>query len=371
MQGAHFIGNDRIESLLKIYNPSDNFNKIILNTNYRSSKDIVDLSNKIADLRIDKLYKNKRNDYIEKPIRDNTEKPFLLKGDIDDKLKLLNMVKERHYVAIVVCDEEDKNRLKYDLGIEENVFTVSEIKGIEKKYIICYNIISKYYKVWEKILKGIDYDNHSLYRYYFNMMYVAITRAREYITFFEDRNVDYFYDNIKDYIQIEEKFNEDIMMFDYKSSEDDFYDEGLYLESRGKYEQAISQYKKSSHKKVDVCINRCKALMVREEGKYFEAGGKLLKIKEYSLASECYREAQSYNNLLKCLVLDSKNYEDILYEFENISINPIELMLSEKSKADWVDKFYNLYEEYLSRKIHKNNENIELIKAIVESIQNR
>lgn len=366
-----YFNTTRIESLLKIYNPQDNFNKRILNTNYRSSREIVELSNKIADLRIDKLYKNKRNDYIERPIRDNTIKPFLLKGDIDDKIKLLNTVKDRHYVAIVVCDEEDKYRLKYDLGIEESVFTVSEIKGIEKNYIICYNIISKYYKVWEKILEGIDYDNHSLYRYYFNMFYVSITRARDYITFYEDRDVENFYNNIKDYIQVVDHFDEDTMMFNYISSEDDYYNEGLYLESRGKYEQAIMQYKRSSHKKVDICINRCRALIIKEEGKYFEAGGKLLKLKEYNLASECYREAQSYNNLLKCLILDNRSYKEIIEEFENIEVRPIELIINEKYKSNWVDKFYYLYEGYLTEKINKNNENIELIKTIVETIQNK
>ncbi|MGL4913760.1 MAG: hypothetical protein ACRC3Y_15165, partial [Romboutsia sp.] len=102
-----------------------------------------------------------------------------------------------------------------------------------------------------------------------------------------------------------------------------------------------------------------------------EAGGKLLKLKEYRLASECYREANSNHNLLKCLVLDNMSYEKILEEFENIEELPIEVILEEKSKADWVTRFFDLYEEYLDSKISKHNENIELINTIIHSIQNK
>ncbi|MGL5313617.1 MAG: UvrD-helicase domain-containing protein [Peptostreptococcaceae bacterium] len=363
-----FFNTTRIESLFMSNSYNNKFYKKMLSTNYRSSKDIVELSNEVANLRIEKLYKNKRNDYLEKPIRNHTNKPFLLKNDEDNKKKLLNMVNDRHYVAIVVCDDAEKEKLKYEMGIETSVYTLAEIKGIEKNYIICYNIISSHKDKWNEIFSGVSYENHSLYRYYFNMLYVAITRARDYVCFYEDEIDCPLYDSIEDLIEKVEHFDEGHLMFDYISKDDDYIKEGKYLESKEKYDQAILQYKKSKSSSVKNHIKRCEALMLKDKGKYCEAGSKLLKLKEYELASECYLEDENYIKVIKSFVLMRKNYEEIIREFEEYEINPLEIVLEKGIKEAWIKDFYSIYNTYIDKKIDKNRENIDLITTIISMV---
>ena len=360
-----FFNTTRIESLFMNKSYNDKFHKKVLSSNYRSSKEIVALCNEVANLRINKLYKNKRNDYLEKAIRENTNKPFLLKIDDDNRNKLLNITKNRHYVAIVVCDEYEKERLKMEYKIEDSVYTLSQIKGIEKNYIICYNIISRNKNKWQEIFNGVSYENHSLYRYYFNMLYVAITRARDYICFFEEEDTKFVFDNIRDFIEEVEHFDENKLMFNYISNDDDFIKEGKYLESKEKYQEAIDLYKKSNSNTVQGHIKRCQALTLKEKGKYSEAGSKLIKLGEYELASECYLEDENYYKTIKSYVLMRKSYTEIKNELEKYNINPIELIIEKNSKETWIKDFYSIYEIYIENKINKNKENIELVKTII------
>ncbi|MGL4912361.1 MAG: UvrD-helicase domain-containing protein [Romboutsia sp.] len=365
-----FFNSTRIETLF-MNNSYNSFYKKVLYTNYRSCSDIVNLSNKIADLRIEKLYKNKRNDYIEKSIREKTNKPFLLKENEVNKRKLVNMVKDRHYVAIVVTDEDEKDKLKYEYGIENSVFTLSEIKGIEKNYIICFNIISKNKDKWENIFQGISYENHSFYRYYFNMLYVAITRARDYVCFYEDDANLQLYEEIKEYIEKINEFDETLLNFDYISNDDDYFNEGQYLESKEKYEEAIAQYKKSNVGNIIHFIKRCEALILKEKGKCSEAGSKLLKLKEFNLASECFIEEENFNKVIKCYVLADKSYEQILKEFKELGVSPLQVALQKSSKEAWMNDFYLLYEKYIDKQISKNIENISYIKDTLKIINKR
>ncbi|MGL6107452.1 UvrD-helicase domain-containing protein [Romboutsia sp.] len=363
-----FFNTTRIESLFMATNYNDKFYKKILSTNYRSSKNIVNLANEIANLRISKLYKNKRNDYIEKPIREKTNNPFLLKNSEENKSKLLNMVKERHYVAILVCNENEKLKLKHEMGIEDSVFTLSEIKGIEKDYIICYNVASTYKEKWKEIFDGVSYENHSLYRYYFNMLYVGVTRARDYICFYEDESDCELYSNFEGLIEVVENFEENHLMFNYISNDDDYLKEGKYLESKERYHQAIIQYRKSKSNNVKEHIKRCEALVLKEKGKYSEAGAKLLKLREYELASECFIEDENHIKTIKCFVLMGQEYEEIVEYFSEHKINPLEIVLEKQSKEAWINNFYEIYNEYIEDKITKQNKNIDLIKTILNII---
>lgn len=360
-----FFNTTRIESLFMSKSYNDKFYKKVLSSNYRSSKEIVNLCNEIANLRIKMLYKNKRNDYLENSIRENTSKPFLLKMDEENRDKVLNTTRDRHYVAIVVCDEDEKERLKIEHKVEDSVFTLSEIKGIEKNYIICYNIISRHKDKWKEIFNGVSYENHSLYRYYFNMLYVAITRARDHVCFIEEEDTKFVFDSIKDFIEEVEYFDENKLMFNYISNDDDFIKEGKYLESKEKYQEAIDLYKKSKLSTVTNHIKRCQALILKDKGKYSEAGSKLIKLGEYELASECYLEDENYYKLIKCHVLMRKSYIEIKNKLKKYNIDPIQLIIEKNSKEVWIKDFYSIYESYIEGKINKNKENIELITTVI------
>ena len=367
---ATYFNTHRIESLYKIHNEEIKVNNRNLKTNYRSKKEIVRLSNKITTLRIDKLYKSK-NDYIEEYIEldkfEKENKPILLSSNESNKLNLLKIANYRHYAAIVVSDDSEKLKLKEELGIDENVFTVGEIKGIEKSYIVCYNIISNYKDEWDFILKGVEFDKHHLYRYHFNMFYVAITRARNNICFYEDYNCK-LYDELNDYIDVIDNFDEVKLNLHIKSTSDDYFKEGKYLESKGKYTYAINQYKKSKVWDSEKHIRRCEALILRDEGKYLEAGERLFDIKEYRLAITSYECANHYEGILKSNVMLKNTYEQILDIFKYTSINPMDIVLNGKS-CEWHKDYFDIYNEYVSKKLKEQIENVDLIQYTIKSLK--
>ncbi|MFR4992969.1 MAG: UvrD-helicase domain-containing protein, partial [Turicibacter sp.] len=181
-----YFHTGRIESILKTSNTHLGFIKHQLVKNYRSTKEVVDLANQVVTLRIQCLGLNKKNDYYEIPIRGEQHPIYYF--DAKHPLEMVKLIEtglNRHYVAIVVPDEEEKKNFERLTQQKGAVFTVEEIKGIEKDYIICYNVMTKYKTAWETILnQDVMYQNQ--YRYYFNLLYVALTRARHHLCFIEE-----------------------------------------------------------------------------------------------------------------------------------------------------------------------------------------
>ena len=69
-------------------------------------------------------------------------------------VKLIEDGTQSNYVAIVVQMKKKKKNFERLTQQKGAVFTVEEIKGIEKEYIICYNVMTKYKTAWETIYKS-------------------------------------------------------------------------------------------------------------------------------------------------------------------------------------------------------------------------
>lgn len=366
---ATYFNTHRIKSLFTLNSKDIKFYEKKLSTNYRSHKEIVKLANRVSEIRINKLYRDK-NDYKEKYIElehEECQKPIFLKKNNTNRNQLLKLAENRHYTAIIVCDEYEKIKLKKDLGIEDNVFTVSEMKGIEKPYVICYNIVSKYNEQWKQILNGIEYNNEHLYRYYFNMFYVAITRARNYICFYEEEDCD-LYNELEDFITYIDKFDEDNLKLNTLSTNDDYYREGIYLESKEKYEHAISIYKKSKKNGINMDIERCEAFILRDKGEYLEAANKLFSIKEYDLSLELYKAICNYEGIIKSMLLMDNSYEEIVSELKKYKIDHLDIIFKSSNDKDLTCKFYEKYDEYLEERLNHQIYNVDIIKESINSI---
>lgn len=363
-----FFDTGRIESLYKINNGIDNFNKRSLSINYRSSKNIVDLANDIASLREEKLKKTD-NDYKEIPIRGSNDKLFLLNQIKDNKTKLLKTALKRHYVGIVVPDDEEKETIEAQLGVKDIVFTVSEIKGIEKDYIICVNVLSKYKHMWNEVFKNNIDEDKEKFRFYFNLLYVAITRARNNICFIEDDKSTDIYKYISKHIQEFNIFDEYKLKIDRQSGLEDFFREGLKLEQQELYKKAIQYYKNANigEDTTRIAIKRCEALLKDSQGNHHEAGDDLMQINEYSLAGQCYKKNSEYLNYFKALVHDNETYEGITKKLGEVDRHPIKLIHDNKNKIDWIDKFNEIYEQYECEKISILKTNIEEMKDITKT----
>ena len=129
---------------------------------------------------------------IEEPIK--VEKSDGLPALLDVKeTEILDAIKlwiDVPKVAIVVSGDTAKNSLAQAIGIDtkkqgSNIYTVQEIKGREFDKIITYNIVSDYEDMWEQIMTTYVKNRQEHYQFYFNLFYVALTRARKNLYLYE------------------------------------------------------------------------------------------------------------------------------------------------------------------------------------------
>lgn len=84
-------------------------------------------------------------------------------------------------VTFITSDRATKARLRAVLP-EQEVLTVSEIKGLERDNVVLYHLLGANLAHWQtlsrKLVDRKTADENSVYRYYFNLFYVGVSRAR-------------------------------------------------------------------------------------------------------------------------------------------------------------------------------------------------
>jgi hypothetical protein len=223
----------------------------ILQTNYRNSRQVVQLSNnllKIKNTRFGSI--DRESNYLVNTIsQDNGE--VLLYTDEDKKKNELNRrTQHSTHFAVIVTDniykEEARRFFKTPL-----VFSVQEAKGLEYENVILVNFVSNHEAEFREIINGVSdedlqqqelqYNRASnkhdkdaeVYKFYINSFYVAITRAIKNIYVFEKR-VNH---PALQLLQLLESKKE-IQVAEIKSSKEEWLAEARRLEEQGKYEQA-------------------------------------------------------------------------------------------------------------------------------------
>ncbi|MBQ9145471.1 MAG: hypothetical protein IJX70_03295 [Clostridia bacterium] len=91
---------------------------------------------------------------------------------------------ETEDVTVVVADLHTKDRLQKALPKHE-VLTVSEVKGLERDTVVLYRLLDTYLERWQTLERRYvnrkTADENSVYRYYFNLFYVGLSRARQHL----------------------------------------------------------------------------------------------------------------------------------------------------------------------------------------------
>ena len=67
------------------------------------------------------------------------------------------------------------------------------------------------------------------------------------------------------------------------------------------------------------------------------------------------------------VMLDS-TYEEIYKVFKNIDINPMNIVLDSKKHKDWHDKYFDIYDTYVEKKLNEQIENVNLIEYTIKSL---
>ncbi|MDQ7083792.1 MAG: AAA family ATPase [Sulfurovum sp.] len=173
------IANFNYDSTKNLYNPS---------FNYRSSHPVVALANFIQYYRMQNLsIEQDKPQEAKRPIAD-TDKNFNIFLDYesienDENLKnsLLKKLKYKVFIVPVDANEKDEYKNKYELlqSMEDvELKTSIEAKGAEYKQVVLYGFGEYYLNQFKSIEEELNEDDKFKMSYFFNKLYVGITRAQ-------------------------------------------------------------------------------------------------------------------------------------------------------------------------------------------------
>ena len=152
-----------------------------LTHNYRSTQRIERIAEKLGEMNVQRFGTHS----------------FVLKGEsvpsplpsgavfVRDKNFIPALGEKRlENLTVVVGSQKKKEKLKKMLGKTE-VLTVAEAKGLERNTVVLADILTDNAEKWrylnEMSLNRKTADENSVFRYYFNLFYVGISRARQYL----------------------------------------------------------------------------------------------------------------------------------------------------------------------------------------------
>lgn len=293
----------------------------VLSKNYRSQKSIVELANKLVEIRKNEIGSFGEDDYIEEAIRDG-EKPLLLSYNKRNINQILRASEVNAKFVIVVSDDETLIELK-NINPNSRVFTVGRIKGLEYEHVACINVISKN-------LKHLISEDRNAKRHYFNYFYVAITRSIENLYILEENSDNYIFNNIKELLNCE-KFN---MELDVKASSSIEWDrEAIRLEKSGLFQEAAEAYSKAAE------------LDKEKSFDYYEKAGNAIILKNEEIALFYYRKAEKHKASLNQIFELKRKIEiclgkpvDVLKSLEKNNDIDLKMLAIRKIKKDKLSK---------------------------------
>ena len=245
---------------------------IFLTSNYRCPKQTVNVTNELAKLRRELIARGKAEREIdEQSLREGTA-PFRLKYTKENVKKFLLELMKFPRIAFLVADEASKREMIQLMG--EDVYnkngvsfihTVSEIKGMEYAYVVCFNLFGKYMDIWNMMLSKTHQKKNTGERYFFNLPYVAMTRTQQHLCVIDKEENPILNERLKIQVLSEFDLNE-MHLRSLDSGADAWIRAARECEKNGLYKDAYENYKKAGASYKD--IRRCEAKVYGEIGDY-------------------------------------------------------------------------------------------------------
>ena len=152
-----------------------------LRHNYRSTEKIEKIAEKLGEMNMQRFGTHN----------------FVLKGEsvpsplssaavlVKDRSFVYSLGEKRfENVTVIVASQAKKEKLRKALGKIE-ILTVAEAKGLERNTVILADVLSDNLDKWRYLhnmtLNRKKADENSVFRYYFNLFYVGISRAKQYL----------------------------------------------------------------------------------------------------------------------------------------------------------------------------------------------
>lgn len=284
-----------------------------INSNFRSTKEIIDYTNALTELRRIKI--GRRSSEVEnktESVRDG-KRPICLKYSTNNMNLLIDNLLDFPRAMILVPNVETKNKLidnygilKYKEKANDIISTVIDVKGMEYKYIVCYNLIGEFEDEWNLILNDRSVKRNTKYRFYFNLLYVAITRAQEFLCIINEKSVKELDEYLKKYYDSLLEFNASFMGIEELSNTAEVWLEQaeMYM-NNGRFKEAKESLTKGNGDKKKLLI--CDMEIAREEKDYKKAIELALILNDKDIIKDYYNDIDK---------------EDLLYKLAKIYLNP-------------------------------------------------
>jgi len=163
-----------------------------LKSNYRNTKKIEDIVNSLCE--VQKNYFGTHNFVIKGQSIESGQKTNAIYVNSQSFIKKIAENSFDNF-TFVVSNLKQKDNLKKIIKNQE-ILTVSEIKGLERNTIVTYNLLSDNISKWNNLLQiklnHKQADENSVYRYYYNLFYVGLTRAKQNLFVIENQKLKSF-----------------------------------------------------------------------------------------------------------------------------------------------------------------------------------
>lgn len=163
-----------------------------LESNYRNNKKIVEILNDLNEINI-KQFGTHNFVMTGKSVDENTLTNAVY---IQDKGFIESLKKQKfENFTILVADFEQKKSLR-QIFKKQEILTIAEIKGLERETVLLYNILSSNTDKWKKLLElNINHkqaDENSVFRFFYNLFYVGLSRAKHNLFVYEENQISIF-----------------------------------------------------------------------------------------------------------------------------------------------------------------------------------
>ena len=265
----------RADHLRRLYRRTKNeLKEIYLQKNYRSPDTVIRATNKLAELRSQTIAtQHQEQETAETAIRVGT-RPYRLPYNDKNLRNTLSYLSKFPSTALLVPNIITRDKL-IKIFEEDNgeyntpfIYTVSEIKGMEYRYVVCYNLISEYADRWKEIFARAKKSYQTGERYYFNLLYVAMTRSQRHLGFI-DEDIHPKLDEILNLEQLNVWDEDKLHYVEMQDTPAGWLLQAKQSEEQGRYKDAILFYQRAHAS--SQYIRRCEAKQQKDESDYRSA----------------------------------------------------------------------------------------------------
>lgn len=160
-----------------------------LQNNYRNTQKIQQIINALGEINVEKFG---THNFVTngKTVESGVKTTAIYCNSVNFAQELAKNKYENF--TVVVASKEQKQNLRKILKNQE-ILTVAEIKGLERSTVVLYDILSDNQSKWQALERSIvnkkQADENSVYRYYFNLFYVGISRAKQHLFVIESKKI--------------------------------------------------------------------------------------------------------------------------------------------------------------------------------------